>query len=455
MSFLKTRGLHPNHVVIGAFLCVILVGAVLLSLPMAAARERVSVIDALFTATSAVCVTGLTVVDTGSVYSLFGQIVTILLIQIGGLGITTFSTFFVYVTGGRMSLRGRGVVESTLTQHPVRNMGQLLLRILIVTAVIEGIGAVLLYPSLTPGVRAGYFPVFTAIFHSVSAFCNAGFSLYSTNLGSYVGNPAVSLTICGLIILGGLGFVVMTELWEFVFKRRRGLPKRLSLHARVVLTVTGVLLAAGTLVFLLLERNNALAGMPLGTKLLASFFQATTPRTAGFNTVPLGMCANATLFFIIMLMFVGASPGSCGGGIKTTSLAVIVGLAMSKLRGNADVNLFRRRVPDGVVSNAISVAFLAAVMLVLVIMLLSVTETALQEAFPGDDFIALSVEAVSAFGTVGLSTGITPSLSVPGKLLIIILMMVGRLGPLTITIALAARELKPRFRYAAESVMIG
>jgi len=454
MSLLKIRALHPNHVVIGAFLCVILTGTVLLCLPQSAARERVSVIDALFTCTSSVCVTGLSVVDIGSTYSLLGQIVTILLIQIGGLGITTFSTFFVYLTGGRMSLRGRGVVESTLTQYPVRNMGQLLLRILLVTAVIEGIGAALLYPSLTPYNRAGYFPAFTAIYHSISAFCNAGFSLYRTNLEGYVGNPVVSLVICALIILGGLGFVVMVELWDHAFKKSPS-RKRLSVHSRVVLTVTAVLLAAGTLVFLLLERNNTLAGLPFGTKVLASFFQATTPRTAGFNTVPLGLCANATLFFTIMLMFIGASPGSCGGGIKTTSFAVIIGLATSKLRGNADVNLFRRRVPDRVVSNAISVAFFAAVMLVLVIMLLSVTEVAVQKAFPGDDFIALAFEATSAFGTVGLSTGITPSLSVTGKLLIIILMMVGRLGPLTITIALAARELTPRFRYAPESVMIG
>ena len=454
MSLLKIRALHPNHVVIGAFLCVILAGTVLLSLPLSAAGERVSVIDALFTCTSAVCVTGLTVVDTGSAYSLFGQIVTILLIQIGGLGITTFSTFFVYLTGGRMSLRGRGVVESTLTQFPVKNMGQLLLRVLLVTAIIEGIGAALLYPSLTPDNRAGYFPVFTAIYHSVSAFCNAGFSLYRTNLEAYVGNPVVSLVICGLIILGGLGFVVMVEVWDHAF-RRTAARRRLSLHSRVVLTVTIALLVVGTLVFFVLERNNTLAGLPLGTKLLASFFQATTPRTAGYSTVPLGLCANATLFFMIMLMFIGASPGSCGGGIKTTSFAVIIGLATSKLRGAADVNLFRRRVPDRVVSNSISVAFFAAVMLVVVIMLLSVTEVALQKVFPGDDFIALAFEATSAFGTVGLSTGITPSLSVTGKLLIIILMMVGRLGPLTITIALAARELKPRFRYAPESVMIG
>jgi trk system potassium uptake protein TrkH len=454
MFSVRPRGLHPNHVVIAAFLGVIFVGAALLALPVSSTREPVSVIDALFTSTSAVCVTGLTVVDTGKVYSLFGQIVTILLIQIGGLGITTFSTFFVYLTGGRMSLRGRGVVETTLTQFPVRNMGQLLLRVILVTAIIEGVGAVLLYTWLTPGDRGGFFPVFTAIYHSISAFCNAGFSLYTDNLEAYVGHAGVSLVICALIILGGLGFVVIVELWGRVFSRR--VPgRRLSLHSRVVLTVTVALLIVGTLVFFALERNNTLAELPLGSKLLASLFQATTPRTAGFNTIRLGLCSNATLFFMIMLMFIGASPGSCGGGIKTTSFAVLIGLATSKLRGWADVTLFSRRLPDGVVSNAISVAFFAAVMLVLMIMILSVVETALQRAYPGDDFIALAFEATSAFGTVGLSTGITPSLSITGKLLIIILMMVGRLGPLTIAIALAARELKPRFRYASESVMIG
>jgi trk system potassium uptake protein TrkH len=455
MSLFRPKALHPNHIVIGAFLLVVLAGTILLSLPVAGARGPLALIDALFTSASAVCVTGLVVVDTGRDLSRFGQIVTIVLIQIGGLGITTFSTFFIYVTGGRMSLRGRGVVETTMTQSPVQNIGQLLLKILVVTLVIEAVGAVLLYPLLTPhGVGEGHFAVFTAVYHSVSAFCNAGFSLYSTNLAAYRNSAGVSLVICTLVILGGLGFVVVSELWDR-FLRRRSLRKRLSLHARLVLTVTAALLVVGTAMVFLLEGNNTLAGMLPGNKLLASFFQATTPRTAGFNTIPIGACGSATLLFMMILMFIGASPGSCGGGIKTTSFAVLLGLAVSRLKGTEDVNMFSRRVPDEIVSRAISVAFFGGVMLLAVIMLLCVTETALQRSYSGDSFLALVFEAVSAFGTVGLSTGVTPSLSAVGKLLIIVLMMVGRLGPLTIAIALAARESRPRFRYACETVMIG
>ncbi len=454
MPALKIRALHPNHVVVGAFLLVVIVGTFLLSLPLSGSKGPLALLDALFTSTSAVCVTGLVVVDTGTALSRFGQIVTLILLQIGGLGITTFSTFFVYVTGGRLSLRGRGVVETTMTQFPVKNIGHLLLKILLVTVVIEAAGAAILYPLLTAQGHGGQFAVFTAVYHSVSAFCNAGFSLYSTSLESYRNSVGVNIVVCALVVLGGIGFVVIAELWDRLFRKGSG-RRRLSLHTRLVLIVTVVLLLAGTAMFFLLERDSALAGMPFGSKLLASFFQATTPRTAGFNTIPMGACANATLLFLIMLMFIGASPGSCGGGIKTTSFAVLVGLAVSRLRGTEDVNLLSRRVPEEIVSRAISVAFFACVVLVTAMMLLCVTETALQRSYPGDDFLALAFEVTSAFGTVGLSTGITPSLSPAGKLLIIVLMMVGRLGPLTVAIALAARETRTRFRYAPETVMIG
>jgi trk system potassium uptake protein TrkH len=449
----KPRTIHPNHIVIASFLCVILVGAVLLRLPVSAAKTPVSVIDALFTCTSATCVTGLTVVDTGTVYSRFGQIVTCILIQVGGLGITTFSTFFLFILGGRVSLRGRGIVEASVTQFPVQNAGQLLGKILLVTVAIEGMGAVLLYPLLNGPERSGFFPVFTAIYHSVSAYCNAGLSLYATNLEAYRQNVGVNLVMAGLIMTGGIGFIVLVELWEYFFRHPR--KKRLSFHTKFVLTITGMLILIGTIVFLLLEWNNTLADLSFGHKVLASFFQVVTPRTAGFNTVPMGSCASATLFFLILLMFIGASPGSCGGGIKTTSFGVLLGLAISKLKGSDDVNFFSRRVPDDVISRAISVAVFSFFAITVLLMVTCITEAGLAPKCAGGRFLGLVFELTSAFGTVGLSTGITPHLSNAGKLLVTLLMMIGRLGPLTIAIALTARESRPRFRYAEESLMIG
>ncbi|UCF79659.1 MAG: hypothetical protein JSW03_05310 [Candidatus Eiseniibacteriota bacterium] len=449
----KSTALHPNCIVIGSFLCLILLGTALLLLPGASSGSRMSPVDALFTSTSAVCVTGLTVIDTGTDLSRFGQVLTIILIQMGGLGIATFSTFFVYVLGRRISLRGRGMVEASLTQFPVKNMGQLLVRILGLTLVIEGVGAVLLYFCFS-GSAGTPSAAFSAAYHSVSAFCNAGFSLYSTSLEDFRGNLGVNAIIMALVVLGGIGFVVIVELMEPLFSRQK--PRgRLSLHSKMVLSFTGGLLLAGAFAFLLLEANHSMAGLPYGWKLVASLFQAVTPRTAGFSTVSMGSCSDATLFLLIMLMFIGASPGSCGGGIKTTSFGVMVGLAVAKLKSSGDVNYFSRRVPDEIVSRAISVALFSLVVVAGMLMVLSVTEADLQGPGSVRGFLALAFETVSAFGTVGLSTGITPCMSVAGKLLLTILMVVGRLGPLTIAIALAAREAKPRFRYAEEDVMIG
>lgn len=447
------KALHPNHIVIGSFLCLILLGMVFLSLPVASSGERISPIDALFTSASAVCVTGLTVLDTGSDFSRFGQVVTIILIQLGGLGIATFSTFFIFVLGGRLSLRGRGMLETTLTQFPVKNMKELLVKILALTFAFEAAGAVFLYFFLSRSAASSSVG-FSALYHSVSAFCNAGFSLYSTSLEAFRENVGVNAVVIALVLLGGIGFVVIVELSELLFSRH-GRRNRLSLHSKVVLSVTAALLLVGTVAFLVLEANNSLAGLSPGKKLLVSFFQAVTPRTAGFNTVTICSCTNATLFFLIVLMFVGASPGSCGGGIKTTSFGVLLGLAVAKLKGSDDVNYFYRRVPDEIVSRAVAIVFFSMLVIVVMLMILSVTEPGLQGGRPGEGFLSLLFEIVSAFGTVGLSTGVTSSLSVSGKLLLTILMLVGRLGPLTVAIALAAREVRPRFRYAEERLMIG
>jgi trk system potassium uptake protein TrkH len=328
--------------------------------------------------------------------------------------------------------------------------------VLVFTVATEAAGAALLWVRFCSERPAGE-ALWQAVFHSVSAFCNAGFSLLSDNLVRYRADLLVNAVITGLVIVGGLGFLVNLEVRDQAVARLTGRrPPRLTLHARVVLTVTGLLLAAGVAGFLVLEWRNLLDGLPLREKVLAAWFQSVTPRTAGFNTVDLGRASSDTLFLTIFLMFVGASPGSTGGGIKTTSLGLIFALFVARWRGRGRARLFRRTIPHAVMDRALALALLAWV-LVSVAILVLVTSQGHGRPFHEDEprFIALMFEAVSAFGTVGLSTGITPSLTAAGKLVLVALMFAGRVGPLTLVLAVGPREERGRFRYAEENVMVG
>lgn len=442
---------------VASFAALILTGAVLLALPFASATASpVSPLDALFTATSATCVTGLVVVDTGSRFSAAGQTVVLLLIQLGGLGIMTFAIFFALLLGRRISFRDRLVIQDSLHHSPTKEIRELVGYILAFTLSVEGVGALLLWLRWRGDFGAAR-AAWLGVFHAVSAFCNAGFSLFPDSLTRYRGDALVNLVVPVLIVIGGLGFLVSMELKEQATARLRGRRTHpLSLQAKLVLTVTGWLLAAGFLGFLALEWRNLLAGMPLGEKLLAAWFQSVTPRTAGFNTVAYGHAASATLFFTVLLMFVGGSPGSTAGGIKTTSLGLLLGLVRARWRGRGRAMIYRRTIPHAAMDRALSVTLLSWVLISVVLMLLLVTE---QGAGPHDPaaprFLALLFEAVSAFGTVGLSTGLTASLTSAGKGLVILLMFVGRLGPLTVALAAGQREERGRFRYAEENVMIG
>jgi trk system potassium uptake protein TrkH len=444
---LRQLQLHPTETVAASFVIAALIGALLLRLPWASHGEPVSWVNAIFTATSAVCVTGLTVVDTGATYTTFGHVVILSLIQAGGLGIMTFSVILILFSGRRISLYGRAITEQTFTPQPERQIYHLLRTIVGATLAIEAIGALLLYWFVPD---KGMFP---AVFHAISAFCNAGFSLFPDNLTQYRDHLGVNLVITCLIIVGGLGFYVVFECLRYRPWRR---TSRLSLHSKMVLSVTAGLILAGTVAIYFLEADNLLKGLPFGQRLLASYFQAVTPRTAGFNTLDLSQATFATLLFLIVLMFVGASPGSTGGGVKTTTLGVMIALAKNKLRGREQVDLFKTSISDKNVARALSVTILASGIILGAVFVLLCWETGSRPYHQTSrHFIEFFFETTSAFGTVGLSTGLTAHLTSLSKMLLCGVMLLGRIGPLTVAHAVGRRYGRGKFRYAEEGVMIG
>ncbi|NOY52427.1 MAG: hypothetical protein GXP58_02275 [Deltaproteobacteria bacterium] len=452
----RIKRLHPNTLLIGSFALAILVGAVFLHARFSLAGGPVSFLDALFTATSAVCVTGLTVVDTGSRFSTTGQGILLLLIQMGGLGIMTYSTVVILVLGRRLTFKGRELVQGTLSHKTDLSVSTLVKNVFIMTLLFEGVGWALLFfrwRTLFPLKEA----FFQALFHSVSAFCNAGFSLFSRSLVDYRGDPWVNGVILVLIIAGGLGFLVLRELQKFTaakFLQKKRIS--ISTHTRTVLVMTGLLIIAGAAGFLVLEWKNALAGASFGEKGLMALFQSITPRTAGFNTVDYHLLTNGTLLFTIILMFIGASPGSTGGGIKTTSFAVLLAMAHSKWKAREDTVLFRRTVPSETVARAISIILLSLLLILLGTMALMITELGdIPHPASRGLFLEYLFETVSAFGTVGLSTGVTPTLSAAGKIILMILMFVGRVGPITVALAISGERKEELFSYPEENIMVG
>ncbi len=452
----RNRFITPVNLPILSFAGLILVGTLLLMLPYAATGPRLAAVDALFTATSATCVTGLVVVDTGSRLSLFGQWVVLVLIQCGGLGIMTFSTVLILLMTGRFSVLQRSVIQDTFTHSPDTRLPSLVLHVVTFTLVLEAAGAALLFLRFVGMYHPGR-ALYLAVFHAISAFCNAGFCLYSQSFMDFSSDPLVSLTVALLIICGGIGFLVMLELKRVAFRSpQAGRARRISVHSKLVLTLTVVLVVAGTLGFLLCEWNHAMTGLSLPAKLLAAFFQSVTARTAGFNTLDFGKMANVTLLFTILLMFIGAASGSTGGGIKVNTLGVLFALSRSRLRGEEATSIFRRTLTAETVGRAISVFVVAVIVIYAATMALTVSElgTTIHEESRGL-FLELLFEVVSAFGTVGLSVGITSKLSTLGKLILVVVMFVGRLGPLSIAVALSGREPRSKIQYAEENVMIG
>lgn len=445
----KKSRLKPAKTLVTGFLLLILTGSLLLSLPMAArSGEGTSFLDALFTATSAVCVTGLTVLDTGTHWSLFGQGVVLFLIQVGGLGFMTFGILFAILLGRKIGLRSRLLLQQSLSEFTLQGVVKLALRILGLTILVELVFTLLLAIRFIPwmGPARG---LWFSVFHVVSAFNNAGFDIFGSvhgpfsSLSAFTDDPLVLLSLASLFIMGGLGFTVVIDMI-----RKRDL-RHLVLHTKLVLFTTAFLIVAGTLLVFLLERNNpqTLGGMPLSIGILNAFFHAVTPRTAGFSALNMSTMTGSTQLVIIILMFIGGSPGSTAGGIKTTTFATLVQGVRVAISGRKDVVMFHRKIPESQVSKVLLILMLAICLVFLSTFLLTITEQA--------EFLALFFEVVSAFGTVGLSMGITTELSTVGRLILVATMFLGRLGPATVAFALARERTRSDIGYPEEKIILG
>jgi trk system potassium uptake protein TrkH len=445
------RLLSPVRALVVSFALVILTGTVLLRQPWASIPGRqLAWVEALFTATSATCVTGL-VVRPPADHTVAGQLVIIGLIQVGGLGIITFGLFFALLAGGRLSLFGRELVLSSLAHEPWEDFFPLLRTVIGATLAIEGAGTLLLAAAWWG--EKGVLALPWGAFHAVSAFCNAGFGLHPASLIPWRDNPFVIVPIGLLIVCGGLGFLPLAELFARFARRSR---RPLSLHTRMVLTVTGALLLVGWAGFALLEAGTSLAGLSFGERALSVWFQGITPRTAGFASLDYGAMTGATLIFTMMLMFVGASPGSTGGGVKTTTVGVLLAVLVARVRAHRQVSALGRGIRPATVATAIVVLTLSLLVVVFGMMAVSACEHGIVGGAPGSALVVWEAfDVVSAFGTVGLSTGITPRLQPSSWLVLTAIMFVGRVGPLTLGLALAGRPPHVEPRFAEEELMVG
>jgi trk system potassium uptake protein TrkH len=441
--------LTPPRIFILSFAALIALGTVLLRMPFATAGKELSFVDALFSSASAVCVTGLAVIDIGRDLTFAGQAVTLVLFQIGGLGIITFSVLLFGILGRGISFKEREIVQSTFLHTPRRDFIAVVKKILLLTLVSEGLGTMLLFARF-----AQDFPPGTALWHAlynaVSAFNNCGYSLFAENLIPYRGDTLVNLTVMGLIVLGGIGFIVQVEVLGLL----RDAQKKLSLHTKIVLLTTAVLIAGGAALFYLFEAGHLLQGVDGPTRLLDCLFQSVSARTAGFNTLEIGKLTNPTILVLIILMFIGASPGSTGGGIKTTSFTLLLLLIWNRMQGRYEVNLFNRTIPREILGRTVAIIFASGFSVCLITSILLFFGSGEAPAQSRHLFVEYLFETVSAFGTVGLSMGVTPGLNDLQKLAVVLMMFAGRVGPLALAFSWYA-EGKKEIRYAEEQVMVG
>lgn len=444
---MKKVHLTYTQIIALGFLFTILCGSILLSLP-ASARSGVSTpyLDALFTATSATCVTGLIIFDTYSHWSLFGQVVILTLIQVGGLGFMTVITMFSLFLRRRISIHERKLIMQSAGSMQISGVVRLIKRILLGTLIFEGAGAILLAIRLCPemGFSQG---VYNAVFHSVSAFCNAGFDIMGkygafSSLTGYRGDFLVNFTISILIAIGGLGFIV----WSDIIKKRFNV-KEYDLHTKIVLAATGFLIVSGTVLFYVFEKDYSLSHLSGGEKLMASLFQSITPRTAGFNTVDMSALSDSGNLLLTILMFIGGSPGSTAGGIKTTTFAVLMLGALTSSRHLKHITVFKRRLDESAVKEASAVFMIYLAAVIVSSLAIGTMET--------EPLKNIMFEVVSAIGTVGLTTGITSSLGLVSKIILIILMYGGRLGGLTLMLSLAEKKAVTPIERPIEKILIG
>lgn len=409
-------------------------------------------VDALFTSTSATCVTGLFVVNTATHFSIIGKIIILVLIQLGGLGVMSFSLLFLFFIRGKFGIGSREIMHETLSFFETINLAELLKSVFIFTITIEVIGAILLTLRFVFDMSFND-ALFAGIFHSVSAFCNAGFSVFPNSLVNYRANLYVNAVISLLILSGGIGFIVLYEIKTKVFNKQT--RTKISLHSKTVMKVLFWLLLIGAVFIFIFEHNVSMQNMNFGTKIISSIFQSISARTAGFNTIDIYNLSIPTLFLIIVLMFIGASPASTGGGIKTTTIAVLIAFIKARIGGSKNVNISYSTLPFRVISKAIVILVFAIVIVVVSTFLLTILEMQHLPFNANEDrFLEIVFEVVSAFGTVGLSTGITDAFSDWGRLLLIFLMLLGRVGPLTVALAIGSRDGKD-IKYAEDNILIG
>jgi trk system potassium uptake protein TrkH len=442
----KSFRTKPGATISASFFVFIIIGTILLMLPVATVDGKgTSLVDALFTSTSALCVTGLTVQDTSSFFSRFGHVVIMVLIQIGGLGIMTSYAFFSIAIGKKL------LISQQVTMKGLLNTGngeikKTILFIIISAFIIESIGAALLAAHWSHETIDNY--VFFSIFHSISAFCNAGFSLFSNSLIGYSNDLVVNVTIGLLVVSGGLGFVVLSNLCGyFSFFSKKEIKRRVNLHTKIVLTMTVFLIIVGAILYYIFEYNNTLDLFSSRDKIFVSFFQSITTRTAGFTMVDIGSLATPTFLFFIFFMFIGGASGSAAGGIKVGTFFLIIAVVYNMFRGREDVEVFDRTIHRRTVQKAVSIATLSLLTILLFCLILLYTEDA--------PFQAVIFEAFSAFGTVGLSTGLSADLSVIGKVIVSLLIFIGRIGPLTLALVLGKEIAGRKIRFPEERIIVG
>lgn len=434
--------LSPQQVLVIGFVLLIGTGTLLLSLPLAVANgQTLGLLDAWFTATSAASVTGLVVVDTGQTFSLFGQIVLLLLIQAGGIGFMTMTTMIALFLGRRISYKDRLVLKESLNHHNADGIIRLIRKVLLYSLVIEAVGTLLFAARLFDDMPIGQ-ALYYGMFHAVSIFNNAGFDLFG-GWTAYAGDFYFNFISIILIFLGSVGFIVLSDLIDYPKLRR------LSLHSRVVLVFSFGLIGLGAVLIFIFEFTNeaSTGALHTGEKALAALFHSVSLRSAGTSTVPIESMRQATHFLMVILMFIGAAPGSTGGGIKVTTFAIMIAAFWAMIRGREDVVLFRSRIAKDLVYKAIAVTFVALFVILAATLALSFSEN--------QPFLPVLYEAVSAFGTVGFSAGLTTELSGFGKSMLIALMFAGRLGPFTLALALQAKANKEKFRYPEGKIILG
>ena len=441
--------LSPVQQFVLSFMLLIITGMFLLELPCSTVHG-ISFIDALFTSTSAVCVTGLAVLDTGKDFTITGQVIILALIQLGGLGFMTFTIGIFSMLGGSFSLKWRFAFSEIYNEVAIIPPAQILKKIIFYTIVIESITSIVLYTQFIKTFSPAE-SIWFSVFHSVSAFCNAGFSTFADSLISYKNNPVVILSISANIILGGLGFVVLTEFANLKIRKKKPFFRQFSLHTKIVLLSTITLILSGSLLFLFLEWSHLLRDFTFSGKILTSYFQSVTCRTAGFNSVDIGTLRHSTLSIMMLLMFIGGSPGSIAGGIKTTTFAVIAGMVFSRIRGRKQVVFWHRSINEDIINKSMTLVILSFIF----IYASAITILSVHSFDEKNSFLQVLFEVISAFATVGLSTGITPRFPELSKFLLTIIMFVGRVGPFAILTAISARKRSTDIEFADENIMIG